>query len=231
MSTPTAFIIGFGQRIGTAVAAKFKSEGFNVAVASRSLSPENVQKEFGYFGIKLDVANPPEIAPAFAQVEKKFGSSPNVVVYNAAGFVPSPGGDQDPLSLSFEDFVRSTYIGGLSGFEAARLANEGFDKLGNGIPRAFIATGNSLPWLPPSPRALSLSTGKKILANVVEVAATAYGPAGKRFYFASEVTENGGLAIPPDAASHGTVFWRLYEEKEQGPWNVRFLKGGGIWKA
>ena len=79
--SPVAFIVGFGKGVGSAVAAKFKSAGFSVAVASRSLSPEDIKSQYGYLGIKLDVAQPQAIAGAFAEVERAYGPA-NVVVYN-----------------------------------------------------------------------------------------------------------------------------------------------------
>lgn len=83
--------------------------------------------------------------------------------------------------MTFEDFKYGASVSGLNAFEVAKCANLGFDKLGDETPRAFIATGNALPWLqPPLPHVLGLSSGKKILANIMESCAEGYGPVGKR---------------------------------------------------
>lgn len=79
--SPVAFIIGFGKGVGSAVAAKFKSQGFSVAVASRSLVPDEIKKNYGYLGINLDMAKPSEVEDAFNTVESLLGPA-NVVVYN-----------------------------------------------------------------------------------------------------------------------------------------------------
>ena len=80
MSKPVAFVLGFGHNIGSHVARKFKQEGFDVAVASRSLDPEALQAR-GYLGIRLDLGRVSDIATAFDQVEAIYGPA-CVVVYN-----------------------------------------------------------------------------------------------------------------------------------------------------
>ncbi|KAG8928076.1 hypothetical protein FRC01_006482 [Tulasnella sp. 417] len=223
-----AFIVGFGKGVGSAVAARFKSEGFAVAVASRSLIPGEVEKEHGYLGVKLDVSHPDQVAAGFARVEKAIGPA-NVVVYNASAFATAPGGKADPLSLPAEDFLQGVSVGGIGGYYVAQHANGGFNRLedqSNSPPsRVFIATGNALPWVqPPMPNLLAPATGKKVLANVVESCATAYVDTGKRFYYAYEVSPRGGLVRSPDPPTHASVFWGLYNLKEQGDWAVRFTK-------
>ncbi|KIO18568.1 hypothetical protein M407DRAFT_246451 [Tulasnella calospora MUT 4182] len=223
-----AFIVGFGKGVGSAVAAKFKSEGFAVAVASRSLVPGEVEKEHGYLGVKLDASQSDQVAAGFARVEKAIGPA-NVVVYNASAFASAPGGKADPLSLSGEDFLQGVSVGGIGAYYVAQHANGGFTRLENTShplpPRVFIATGNALPWVqPPLPHLLGVSTGKKALANIVESCATAYADTGKRFYYAYEVSPQGGLVRSPDPSTHAKVFWGLYNLKEQGDWAVKFTK-------
>ncbi|KAG8923309.1 hypothetical protein FRC00_006406 [Tulasnella sp. 408] len=222
-----AFVIGFGKGVGSAVAAKFKSEGFSVAVASRSLIPGDVEKEHGYLGVKLDVSHSDQVAAGFARVEKALGPA-NVVVYNASAFASAPGGRADPLSLPADDFLQGVSVGGAGAYYVAHHANSGFTRLETASdlpPRMFIATGNALPWVqPPLPHLLGLSSGKKVLANIVESCATAYTDTGKRFYYAYEVSSQGGLVRSPDPSTHANVFWRLYNLKEQGDWAVKFTK-------
>ncbi|KAG9017469.1 hypothetical protein FRB90_001186 [Tulasnella sp. 427] len=223
-----AFIVGFGKGVGSAVAAKFKSEGFKVAVASRSLVPEEVEKSHGYVGVKLDVSRPEQVAAAFERVEKALGPA-NVVIYNASAFASAPGGKADPLSLAREDFLQGVSVGGIGAFYVAQHANNGFKRLektpDTPPSRAFIATGNALPWVdPPLPNLLGLSSGKKVLANVVESCALVYAQTGKRFYYAYEVSPRGGLVRSPDPTTHASVFWNLYNLKEQGDWAVKFTK-------
>lgn len=52
----------------------------------------------------------------------------------------------------------------------------------------------------------------------------------ERFYFASEVTAEGGPVKNTDlnGHAHGEVYWELANEKMQGSWDVRFLGDGKI---
>ena len=45
MSKPIAFIIGAGQRIGAGVADALQSKGYKIALAARSLKPEDSSSE------------------------------------------------------------------------------------------------------------------------------------------------------------------------------------------
>jgi hypothetical protein len=48
-----------------------------------------------------------------------------------------------------------------------------------------------------------------------------------RFYFASQVTEDGNAVQNPDvsASAHASLYLDLVNQKEQGEWDVRFLHG------
>lgn len=103
----------------------------------------------------------------------------------ASAFASAPGGRADPLSLPADDFLQGVSVGGVGAYYVAHHANSGFTRLETSSelpPRVFIATGNALPWVqPPLPHLLGLSSGKKVLANVVESCATAYTDTGKRY--------------------------------------------------
>ncbi|KAG8903481.1 hypothetical protein FRB99_003224 [Tulasnella sp. 403] len=223
LSKQVAFIIGYGPGVGSAVARKFREKGFNIAVAHRKATSDDES----YLNIKLDMARPEEVGHAFSLVESKYGPA-SVVVFNVSAFAAAPGGRSDPLSLDFKDFAYGTSVGGVNAFQVAKFANFGFDKLGPeaGL-KTFVATGNVMPWRSASfPDILGLSSGKKVLANIVEACAGAYGPLGKRFYYASEVTPKGGPVRKPDPDTHASVYHRLHQQDGQGPWDVRFTKGG-----
>lgn len=84
MRVPVAFIVGYGPGVGTAVARKLKSEGYSVAVASRSVksNPDTDASQDYDVGVKLDMARPDDVQRAFDHVERELGESPSVVVYN-----------------------------------------------------------------------------------------------------------------------------------------------------
>ena len=79
MSQPVIFILGAGPGIGQSVADGFSAKGYKVALAARSI--ENGPDKNGYYGVKLDMSEPANIAGAFATVTKEVGI-PSVVVYN-----------------------------------------------------------------------------------------------------------------------------------------------------
>ncbi|KAG8901139.1 hypothetical protein FRB99_005511 [Tulasnella sp. 403] len=221
MSRPVLFILGYGPNIGVAVAKRFKQEGFSIAVAARNID-KNAVAALGYYGIQLDLTDASEIARGFEELENTLGPA-SVVVYNTCEVTPAPGGTSDPFSIAFDMFVQSATATGLNAYQAARLANLGFDKLGPNQSRAFIATGNLFPRID-SPQLVGASVGKRILANIVEAAASAYGHAGKRFYYAGEVTNDGGPQVPPTGEAHAHMFWDIFQRETQGPWEVPFLR-------
>lgn len=77
--SPIVLILGSGPNIGQSVARKFASEGFRVAIASRSQKEaDSTEKQLN---IKTDLTKPLEVADAFSKVKTTFGT-PSVVVYN-----------------------------------------------------------------------------------------------------------------------------------------------------
>jgi NAD(P)-dependent dehydrogenase (short-subunit alcohol dehydrogenase family) len=79
MATPVILIIAAGPNIGAAIAKKFASNSYKVALAARSLST-GIQVN-GYLHIKADLSSPHSVPEIFQQVEKNLGI-PNIVVFN-----------------------------------------------------------------------------------------------------------------------------------------------------
>lgn len=51
-----------------------------------------------------------------------------------------------------------------------------------------------------------------------------------RFYYARQVTEEGGSpGANIDGPTHGEAYFKLYQQKEQGHFDVRFVKGGAFY--
>lgn len=84
MSSKVVLILGAGERIGKSLSQKFASNGYKVAVASRTLHP--AVNEAADTSIKADFSNPLSIKSIFAEVHAKLGA-PNVVVYNGKCYV------------------------------------------------------------------------------------------------------------------------------------------------
>ncbi|KAJ7733352.1 hypothetical protein B0H16DRAFT_1768682 [Mycena metata] len=230
-----AFIIGSGPNVGQHTAAALKAKGYQVALGSR----KPVDKD-GYFTVAIDAGKPESIKTAFAEVNKKSGP-PSVVIFNATAFIPAPV-PEDPLSLPVESFKEQTDISvGL--FAAAQEALSGFrsDSLKN-QHKTFIATGNSLPWVPvgnPAADPLFLYFGmniqKTIHLRLLEFLANAYSKEKIRFYFVSLVGATGGMiSSHADFANSGPTHAKIYLDfitrDDQADWDYRFTVDGKQWR-
>ncbi|KAG9046818.1 hypothetical protein FS837_003578 [Tulasnella sp. UAMH 9824] len=215
MSTtkPVPFVIGYGPNVGAAIARKFKSEGFNVAVSARKLD------ESATLG---DIAS---VRSAFDRLESELGPAA-AIIYNA--YSASNTTDDEPLANPYETFLTNVTVTGVTFYEVARRAKAGFEKLPPDTPSALIGTDNLTPWIT-FPFALGMSVGKRAMANIVEASARAYGPRRYRFYFAHEVNgETGGPQVPPTGQAHAEIFY-IWKQKEQGSWEVCFTETGALY--
>lgn len=81
-------ILGAGANVGASLAKRFASHGYKVAVTNRG----NTELDESYLTIKADLSQPESVRGVFATVEKEYGTSPNVVVYNGMQLIPGPCG-------------------------------------------------------------------------------------------------------------------------------------------
>lgn len=79
MSKPIAFIIGAGKRIGASTAEAFRSKGYRIALAARSLKPEDSKGDNLF--LSTDLSRPASIGEAFSSLRKQWGE-PSVIMYN-----------------------------------------------------------------------------------------------------------------------------------------------------
>jgi len=231
MSPSIAFIIGAGKNIGLHTAAALKAKGYQVALGSRNPVVDQVKKD-GYFPVTVNVESPESVKSAFAQVNKELGP-PNVVIFNAATFVPLPVAD-DPLSLPLEAFKQHTDVG-LAVYAAAQEALQGFrSETHKGALKTFIVTGNPLPWVPATaPNWLGLNVEKVLKWRLMEIFSHAYSKEA-RFYYASLVGETGGILSPlsgffTSGPQHAQVYLDLINRKDQANWEYRFTLDGKEW--
>ncbi|KAF5970872.1 short-chain dehydrogenase reductase like yusS [Fusarium coicis] len=205
--SPIVLILGSGPNIGQSVARKFSSEGFRVAIASRSQKEaDSTDKQLN---IKTDLTKPLEVADAFSKVKTTFGT-PSVVVYNASAAAFPPA--DDPLA-----------------FIAAQQAVAGFAQLPDSAARTFIYTGNILN-VTILPKFLDAGVGKSGVAHMVWAAADAYKNKGYKFYYADERKPDGAPKYRVDGDAHADLYWALSQGKEQEPWMQTFVKGEGYKK-
>ena len=91
----------------------------------------------------------------------------------AASFNPLPT-PEDPLSLPLESFRSSTAVG-LGVFTTAQEAITGLrSEVHKDSPKAFIVTGNLLPFIASLPSYTSFNVQKVVSARLVETFAAAY---------------------------------------------------------
>ena len=167
-----ALILGAGPNIGLSVAAKFASNGFKVAVASRNgTGSKNAE---GYLSLKVDLTKPETVPALFDAVKNEFQTAPSVVVYNAAALTPPPV-EGSALSIPLDKFASDLNINTVSSYAAAQQAVLGWETLPKDVKKSFIYTGNILNVSHMSvPMMLNLGTGKVASAYWLQLANTTY---------------------------------------------------------
>ncbi|KII90371.1 hypothetical protein PLICRDRAFT_106376 [Plicaturopsis crispa FD-325 SS-3] len=215
---PVVFVLGYGGNVGKSVAARFASQGYNVAVSSRS-SVDGITPE-GYLSIRLDLEHPLLVRAAFDTVVRKLGV-PAVVVYNAAAFFTTPN---NPLTLPISNFSATLNVNIVSPYAAAQAALSYHIP---GAPLTFIFTGNALNTLV-LPSLLALGVGKSGTLHWIKGAAKSYEAQGAQFYYADERTEDGNpVYMEVSGEAHADFYTDLAQRKDQGPVVATFVKGKG----
>jgi NAD(P)-dependent dehydrogenase (short-subunit alcohol dehydrogenase family) len=109
-----AAVLGVGPGLGAAVAKRFASEGFDVALMARtdeSVAPvreEIVATEGMALSVPADATDPDSVAAAFEQVRGELGD-PEVFVYNAGAF--QMGGILELSPAQFDDCFKASCAG------------------------------------------------------------------------------------------------------------------------
>ncbi|KAK0234757.1 hypothetical protein EDD85DRAFT_938956 [Armillaria nabsnona] len=229
MSSLVALILGAGPNVGHHVAKALQSQKYKVALGSRNPDVDKLKKD-GFFPVKVDITLPDSVSAAYKTVSTELGT-PNVVVFNAAVW-RRPEVETDPLSLPLEDFKRTLTVS-TSVYSVAQDALKGFRSLTSG-PKAFIVTGNVLPFLPHDNTILyDLQTLKVVEAHLTEVFYNAYIKEDIRFHFALLVSQEGTIPAYSDFTKSGPAHAKVYSElisseKPKG-WDYRFTIDGKEW--
>lgn len=79
MGEPILLLFGVGKNIGGHTVSTFKSKGYRVAQAARSLKSEDSTDNL--LSIPCDLSKPAAVSDVFKTVREKWGE-PNVVAYN-----------------------------------------------------------------------------------------------------------------------------------------------------
>lgn len=169
-TTPILLILGSGPRIGAAVAAKFASNGYHIALASRHGTGTRTVE--GFLSLNADFSELDSIPRVFAAVKSEFGAAPSVVVYNVA-VLREPPNESSLFSIPVDGMMADVNIMAISSYVAAQEAVKGFETLPAGTKKTFICTGNCTNTrVLPEPMFMTLGMGKSALAYWVGVADT-----------------------------------------------------------
>ena len=158
MQNPICVIVGAGPGIGLAVAKKFASEGFSVALLARQQAKVDemaVQVGEGAKGYATDAGDEESLRTALGKVKSEMGD-PTVLVYNVSVMhtgLPSAAG----IDMLIDDF-RVNVCGAII---AAQYVLPAMRKAGQGT---ILITGGGLAF-DPYPHYSSLALGKAALRN------------------------------------------------------------------
>ncbi|KIM98594.1 hypothetical protein OIDMADRAFT_105110 [Oidiodendron maius Zn] len=225
-ASSVVLILGSGPRVGASVAKKFASNGYKVAVASRSGSGTKTAE--GYLSLKADFTKPESISALFDAVKTEFKASPSVIVYNAAALT-SPPDENSCFSIPAETVVLDLNVNTVSPYVAAQEAVRGWETLPKETKKTFIYTGNAMNvTLVPMPMVMDLGMGKAASAFWVGLADATYSGRGSRFFYADERHVDGNLkGMELDGAAHGEFFAQLANHEGNIPWLATFVKDKG----
>lgn len=133
MSQPVCAIVGAGEGLGSALAAKFAAEGFNIALISRSETGSRAAAEaaakagakVGFFA--ADAVQPESIERAVARAVGEMGEI-EILIYNVrSDFTPC-----DPLAMTYAQLDEVYRLEVLGAFAAAKSVLPGMRDRGHG---------------------------------------------------------------------------------------------------
>ncbi|KAK0470714.1 hypothetical protein IW261DRAFT_1675994 [Armillaria novae-zelandiae] len=230
MPSLVALILGAGPNVGPPRRPSPPIAEIQSRPRARAAPTSTKLTKEGFFPVKVDITLPDSVSAAYKTVSAELGA-PSVVVFNAAVW-RRPEVEGDPLSVPLEDFQR-TLAATTSLYSVAQDALQGFRSLTSG-PKAFIVTGNVLPFLPrPHPVLYNLQTLKLAEAHLTEVFYDAYIEEEIRFHFALLVSREGAIPAYSDftksGPAHAKVYWELISSKEPKAWDYRFTIDGKEW--
>ena len=113
-----ALIVGAGSGISAAMARALLAEGWNVALASRSIEGKTIEGTGAATRHVCDATKAGDVAALFTALEES-GRTPDFVLFNASARLRGPFLDLDPKAVE-QSLIVSAYAGFLVAQEAAR---------------------------------------------------------------------------------------------------------------
>src|SRR5215213_406316 len=221
-----AAVLGAGPGLGAAVARRFASEGFAVALMARSEeSVAGAKEEIEELGgtalpVSTDATAPASVGASFERVRRELGD-PEVFVYNAGAF--QMGGILEIPPEKFDECFRANCAGA---FFAARQVLPAMVEAGRGT---ILMTGATAS-LRGSARFSALAVGKFGLRALAQSMAREFGPQGVHV---AHVVIDGQINTPrmreisPEREEHtmlspdaiADTYWRLHTQ-DQTAWTL-----------
>ena len=204
-------IAGMGRGVSLAVARRFGSEGFRVAMlARRAERLAELEKELKGAGVEArgyqaDLGVEGLVRGAFQRIEAEMGR-PSVLVYNA-----SSGRAGRPTSLTERSLVSDFRINAVAPLWCVQEVLDGMMEAGGGT---ILLTGGGLA-LAPQADVASLSIGKAAIRSLAYSLAQELEPAG---IHVASVTICGYVKEDTPFAPEliADEFWRLHMQKPGG---------------
>lgn len=204
-------VVGVGPGLGLALARRFGSEGFRVALLARSsekLSRYRTQLETEGLAVRAyeaDAGSPQSVAAAFAAIRRELGA-PELLLYNAVGVHPGPVSALRPEELA--DDLGASVVGALA---ATREVLPAMRAAGRG---ALLFTGGGAA-LAPGQGLASLSVTKAALRNLALSLADELEGSGVQVGTVTVAGAIGGSErFAPERVAG--AFWALYTAGEAG---------------
>jgi NAD(P)-dependent dehydrogenase (short-subunit alcohol dehydrogenase family) len=218
----TAVVAGVGPGLGAAVARRFAHEGLDVALLARTgsrieaLAEELDGTDGRGLAVPADLADPGDVAAAFATVRAEFGGV-DVLVYNASA-APWKGLD----AIALDELDRALDVGVRGFVDCARHAVADMREHGGGT---VVVTGATTS-VRGRGGAVGFSAAKFGARGVAESMARELGPEGVHV---AHVVVDGGIRPPdrvvedpeayldPDAIAD--AYWDLVEQ-DRSAWTL-----------
>jgi NADP-dependent 3-hydroxy acid dehydrogenase YdfG len=216
---PTIAIVGAGSGLGQSIAKTFGSNGFSVALVSRTQSKlDTLAAELGQAGIDAagfaaDVMDRASLVGAFARIKQRFGTV-DVLEYSPAPHTPVPGITQaSPLDVTVENIQPQLDYYLYGGITAAQQVLPDMLERGSGT-LLFTTGGASVDPTPAPPEFANIAiAGAALRSWVLKLHQVTDGTGVYAAHVPLSVWIGaGGPETQPDTiAQH---YWDLYTKRE-----------------
>lgn len=217
MSDKICTLVGIGPGLGMAIAKKFGSEGYQIAMIARRSDAidqyKNIlnEQEIKAQGFSADASNTESLVNAFEKIQQTIGKS-EVLIYNAAALKQGY-----PMSITAEDLVQDFKVNVAGALTCVQQVTPYMKEQKQGT---ILLTGGGFG-LDPYPQFASLSVGKAAIRNLCFSLAKELEPDG---IHVATVTICGVIKpntqFDPDLIAQ--AYWKLHNQKQE-TWEREYM--------